>query len=121
MEQETKNISHEEYEKLLKKIQEANPQLQRNELVDIGEYVIERDKPRDIRLADVLLAISKMQDYHQLMVDWEGQFRWFGESCSRYDDNGYLMPKWNLAHDSLAWHKENQPETVEFLIKLLVK
>ena len=36
-------------------------------------------------------------------------------------NSGYLISElWNLEH-TLEWHKENQPETVEFLIKLLVK
>lgn len=51
---------------------------------------------REIRLADVLLALK----------------RGHSDVWGKY---------WNLKYDSLSWHRDNQPETVEFLAKLLGK
>ncbi len=30
-----------------------------------------------------------------------------------------ITSKWNLSHDSLSWHRDNQPETIEFLYEIL--
>lgn len=51
---------------------------------------------REIRLADVLLAFKRAHS------DVWGKY-------------------WNLKHDSLSWHRDNKPETIEFLVKLLGK
>jgi hypothetical protein len=70
---------------------------------------------RPIRLADVLLAIRALEKIYA--TDDNGDFL-------RLDIAGrvvsYPAPaNWNLRHDSLEWHRDNQPETVEWLAKLL--
>lgn len=66
---------------------------------------------RDIRLADVLLAIKGKYMIGTLQKDEEFKngTEWFGE----------IAWDWNLRHDSLEWHRDNQLETVEWLAELL--
>jgi len=71
---------------------------------------------RDIRLADVLLAIHTTKAYNYF-VDIRGYFwKWHNTDIVPVH-NEYV--KWNLRHDSLEWHRDNQPETVEWLAELL--
>lgn len=107
------------YEIVREACAKANP-------VDLGPYstcndcnerkcacVFRRTEP--IRLADVLLAIRTLEKIYA--TDDNGDFL-------RLDIAGrvvsYPAPaNWNLRHDSLEWHRDNQPETVEWLAKLL--
>lgn len=72
--------------------------------------------PREIRLADVLLTIDKVQS--DLCLSPEGQLMTY------YPETGHLGLTgiwWDLRHDDLDWHYRNKPETVQFLIYLLCK
>ena len=127
-------------DKLKQVIQEANPEIMELKFGCEYEHVVQdeegnaeltlglygytgtpdKDKTekilgRPIRLADVLMVISKTKE--MIMVDWKGQFREFGEDCSALRNNEY-MPKWNLKDNNL----DNQSEaTKQFLIDILVK
>ena len=75
---------------------------------------------REIRLADVLNAIRKIRLRN--IVD-------FGKRFTELTDIDYspeslyffVVENWNLAQDSLYWHKEHQPKTVKWLEELLIK
>lgn len=76
-------------------------------------------KYRDVRLADVLLAIVSRQPSNKTLITLEsdGQFveHWFNYAGKQ----SKLGPIWNLRNDSLEWHRDNKPETVAWLAKLL--
>lgn len=69
------------------------------------------------RLADVLLALKNSNYPYRICCNVEGANdtvligtgnRTLNEFCS-----------WNLKNDSLEWHRDNQPETVEWIANLL--
>lgn len=84
----------------------ANP-----EIIEFDKGFIHLFPERTIHLADVLLAIKGKYMIGTLHKD--GGFKngreWFGE----------IAWDWDLSHDSLEWHRDNQPETVEWLAGLL--
>lgn len=64
--------------------------------------------PRDIRLSDVLLALSPQSTTypdHTLII--RGRYL-FIDSIT-----------WDLTNDSLEWHRDNQPGTVSWLASLI--
>lgn len=61
---------------------------------------------RPIRLADVLLALNK-------------PVKMLTKIPTVPIEVGMLLGMWNLRNDSLEWHRDNQPETVEWLANLL--
>ncbi len=80
-----------------------------------GSTVYDEIIGRPIRLADVLLAIPALQRFacQQLL---SGRL----VVAQTFEDLPNSKFVWNLSHDSLTWHYKNQPQTVEFLINLLV-
>ena len=76
---------------------------------------------RPIRLADVLLAIDKNPLYtkeNSYFIDSNGNFHEWFTPKGRLDLR--TVANWNLHNDSLDYHYEHQPETIEFLYNLLV-
>jgi len=71
---------------------------------------------RPIRLADVLLAMPVEMELHHEPSGLHFRKKY---AAGILNENEWI--KWDLEHDSLSWHKENKPETVEFLINLLVQ
>lgn len=72
---------------------------------------------RDIRLADVLLALTLDGGSRFNVITYKrgpmaGKANILRENMDRF-------VVWNLRHDSLEWHRDNQPETVEWLAELL--
>lgn len=70
----------------------------------------------DYTLANVLLAIhdTNPQSY---FVDIRGDF-WAWKNVDAVPlRNEYV--RWKLRNDSLDWHAENQPATIDFLYELL--
>ena len=99
MEQETKNASHARYAKLKKKIQEVHPlDHDPNECVVCG-----RKSQQPTRLADVLLAMNKLDEIaiETLVGFLDQENKW----------------AWNLKDDNLDHQSD---ECKDFLIKLLV-
>lgn len=70
---------------------------------------------RTIRLADILLAAG-----NKITGDYinDGGFLTFMKDDSDEPEEEW---EWSLRNDSLDWHYHNKPETVKFLINLLVK
>lgn len=109
-------------DKLKQVIVKANPELVRRSVratkID-NEWKATEFKGQFLRpysLADVLMAIDKADE--MIMIDWEGQFRQFGCSCSSVRlKTGEDMPKWNLKDDDLEHQSD---ETLTFLTELLV-
>lgn len=65
---------------------------------------------RDIRFADILLAIRAIPDQ-----------KW-GRGWARFPDDELaelVWIKWNLLNDSLDWHAIHKPETIDFLFDVL--
>ncbi len=75
---------------------------------------------REIRLADVLLAVGNISSDYS--IDATGRFQVWKKVGLRWckDGNGLAL-SWNLSHDSLDWHAKNAPETIEFLYSLFKK
>ena len=124
-------------DKLKKVIQEANPEIMKtnnkldylwdtiNEVGDgvLGKLEIEKSKlaikflNRPIRLADVLLALDKVDEkvFWVKNTEWGGEFIYFD---LKVDGEVESHCYWNLKDNNL----DNQSdECKEFLIKLLVK
>ena len=78
---------------------------------------------RPIRLADVLLALQA----NNVEVDLASFIHKVSELENIHMEKDVLrirrgtVVSWNLRHDDLDWHYRNKPETVQFLIDLLVK
>lgn len=75
-----------------------------------GKKYIEKksvDEYRDIRLADVLLAVDKESDIRPIGKEFAAMFEWFGD----------IAMKWNLSDDNLDHQSD---ETKQFLYDLLV-
>ncbi len=62
---------------------------------------------REIRLADVIEATKKA--YEDKRLKFSGRYSLFTR----------ILTEWNTKHDSLDWHRDNQPETLLFLANLL--
>ena len=120
-------ITPEQYNELKEVIQKVNPEI-------IGDWsgcivcgtmcgICENEplSSRQIRLADVLLAIDKNPLYtkeNSYFIDSNGNFHEWFTPKGRLDLR--TVANWNLQNDSLDYHYDHQPETVEFLYNLLV-
>ena len=78
---------------------------------------------RDIKLADVLIALAKNNIVSELgiFVDVMGRF-WTIESCSGKNEMK-IVGRWELfrGNNSLDWHYKHQLKTCEFLFNLICK
>lgn len=106
----------EKYEQLKSIIQQANPDFYKRLMqVNQGAGVEITVRDENIRLADVLLAISQIvpRDAITEIRDKNGSNRiYFGEGIAK------CIHHWNLKYDNLDHQSD---ETKQFLIDLLVK
>ncbi len=74
----------------------------------------------DPTLADVLRTIetksNRKRNGDEWMVMSSGELRYVNVLRHEIKRN---EATWNLSHDSLSWHRDNQPETIEFLYEIL--
>lgn len=97
-------------------IQAANPDIGAERECDCPSHETVHGRP--IRLADVLLAFSTKPISAAFRDDGRLMIQKGSEWLSAMDVPNKLFINWDLANDSL----DNQsPETIEFLINLLVK
>ena len=100
-------------DKLKQVIQKANPE--KEWVMECSACTFSWDK--DIRLADVLIALDKMQSGYWHYIDTTGDF--FGlDSGVDQDDINPLDVNWNLQKNNLD---DQSDKTKQFLIDLLVK
>jgi hypothetical protein len=83
----------------------------------ISIYSITKILGREIRLADILLALRKTRPPYRILIDTEisGNSILIGVK----EDKIKNFVEWNLLNDSLSWHKDNAPETIDFLYEIL--
>lgn len=84
---------------------------------EVGEMII---LGRDIRLADLLLMFKSLFD-----VGNDNPILQWNNIDASYDTvrivtlNNEIKAHWNLEYDSLEWHRDNQPETVQALAEII--
>ena len=100
------------------------------EVIEDGEedgfcvFSVRKDEIRilgtDPTLADVLRTIetksNRKRNGDEWMVMSSGELRYVNVLRHEIKRN---EATWNLSHDSLSWHRDNQPETIEFLYEIL--